>query len=583
MKKFLLLIAVSAFCLNGSAQNFQTVEEVDDVCTQALGFASNYQAEQAVDDILDQVALFRNFVIQECPNINNAVAVNLKNSQGFTERYILYDSQFFQKIGQGNDYAAIFILAHEIGHHLNGHSLNNVGSTHQFELEADYFAGRVMGQMGHTLEQTLSALNAITYEKATRTHPAKADRISKATEGFNRATGRTNVITQQEKNEELALDAFSKGETAYARHNYTEALSHFNQAKDLGNSEAFSYLSHIYYSGLGVKPDFRKAYELAREGYDLGSITAIYQLGIYLYNGIGTPITPDEADRLFEKNYQFNWFKSQYDKTKRDFYAYFLGLIYQDGKGVNQNYAEAAHWYKRAAEAGDPAAQSNLGVLYQDGTGVSQSFSEAAQWYRKAAEKEFALAQYNLGVLYHNGEGVTQSNLEALYWYGQAAEQGLVYAQHNVGVLYYNGGGVSQDYAQAASWFRKSADNGFPLSQYMLGVMYQEGIGVARNDSEAFRWYMKAAVQDYPDAQVSVGILYHYGTGVSRNYYEAMNWYRKAAAYEDADAQNNIGVMYQNGEGVAQSIEEAVYWYKKAARQGHSLAQDNLRSLGERW
>lgn len=190
MKKIIFTLTFSILSIISFSQTFQSVEEVDETCANALGFQSDYEAEKVVDDILDKVGLFPNFVIQQCPNINNAVAVSLKNKEGLTERFILYDNDFFEKIGNGDDYAAIFILAHEIGHHLNGHSLNNQGSNHQFELEADYFAGRVLALMGYTLEQSLTALNAITYEKATRTHPAKADRIAMATKGYNKAGGK---------------------------------------------------------------------------------------------------------------------------------------------------------------------------------------------------------------------------------------------------------------------------------------------------------------------------------------------------------------------------------------------------------
>ena len=56
-------------------------------------------------------------------------------------------------------------------------------------------------------------------------------------------------------------------------------------------------------------------------------------------------------------------------------------------EGVKQDFAEAAKWYRKAAEQGDAAAQYNLGIMYEEGTGVKQDFAEAAKWYRKAAEQ----------------------------------------------------------------------------------------------------------------------------------------------------------------------------------------------------
>ena len=43
------------------------------------------------------------------------------------------------------------------------------------------------------------------------------------------------------------------------------------------------------------------------------------------------------------------------------------------------------------AEAGDASAQYNLGLMHAEGRGVPQDFAEAATWYRKAAEQGEAL------------------------------------------------------------------------------------------------------------------------------------------------------------------------------------------------
>ncbi len=51
------------------------------------------------------------------------------------------------------------------------------------------------------------------------------------------------------------------------------------------------------------------------------------------------------------------------------------------------------------AAQGDAHAQFNLGVMYDKGRGVSQDYAEAVKWYRKAAEQGHASAQHNLGVM----------------------------------------------------------------------------------------------------------------------------------------------------------------------------------------
>ena len=79
---------------------------------------------------------------------------------------------------------------------------------------------------------------------------------------------------------------------------------------------------------------------------------------------------------------------------------YNLGVMYRDGKGVPQDYAEAVRWYRLAAEQGDAAAQNNLGVMYGRGQGVPQDYTEALKLYRLAADQGYAAAQRNLGSMY---------------------------------------------------------------------------------------------------------------------------------------------------------------------------------------
>ncbi len=100
---------------------------------------------------------------------------------------------------------------------------------------------------------------------------------------------------------------------------------------------------------------------------------------------------------------------------------YNLGDMYENRRGVPQDYREAVRWYRAAAEQGLAKAQYNLGVMCENGTGTTQDYEEAVRWYRLAAEQEDAPAQYNLGVMYDNGEGVTQDIIQAYLWFDLAA------------------------------------------------------------------------------------------------------------------------------------------------------------------
>ena len=97
--------------------------------------------------------------------------------------------------------------------------------------------------------------------------------------------------------------------------------------------------------------------------------------------------------------------------------------MYNNGSGVPRDYAEAARWYRRAAEQGHPSAQFKLGVMYHKGEGVPQDYAEAVRWYRRATEQGYAGAQNNLGVMYEGGRGVPKDLVQAHKWYNLAASR----------------------------------------------------------------------------------------------------------------------------------------------------------------
>jgi TPR repeat protein len=65
-----------------------------------------------------------------------------------------------------------------------------------------------------------------------------------------------------------------------------------------------------------------------------------------------------------------------------------------------------------------------LGRRYDKGEGVVKDHAEAAKWYRKAAEQNFAAAQDNLAICYEYGQGVAEDSVEAYKWVLLATRQG---------------------------------------------------------------------------------------------------------------------------------------------------------------
>ena len=88
---------------------------------------------------------------------------------------------------------------------------------------------------------------------------------------------------------------------------------------------------------------------------------------------------------------------------------------------LSGDHVEGVRWYLKAAEQGNVAAQYSLGLSYNSGLGVPQNYTQSVRWYRKAAKQGYAKAQWAIGTSYAYGEGVPQNYAEAYVWLSLAA------------------------------------------------------------------------------------------------------------------------------------------------------------------
>lgn len=72
--------------------------------------------------------------------------------------------------------------------------------------------------------------------------------------------------------------------------------------------------------------------------------------------------------------------------------------------------------FSELAEQGDADAQYYLGLMYNSGEGILQDYATAVKWYELSAEQGFSGAQYNLGFAYATGEGVVNDMTLAYMW-----------------------------------------------------------------------------------------------------------------------------------------------------------------------
>ena len=129
----------------------------------------------------------------------------------------------------------------------------------------------------------------------------------------------------------------------------------------------------------------------------------------------------------------------------------------------------------QAANANNAAAQFSLGLLARQGLGAPKDEAAAQQWFRRAADNGLAAAQTQVGVAYMLGTPPTKRDLvTGLKWLEAAArDPGQSEAARDVGVAYLNGDGVAKDMALANQWFTKAAGEGNATAQQYLNDQKQ--------------------------------------------------------------------------------------------------------------
>lgn len=133
--------------------------------------------------------------------------------------------------------------------------------------------------------------------------------------------------------------------------------------------------------------------------------------------------------------------------------AYLLGLIFDEGLGVEPGLDPTLRWYRVSAEQGYAPGQYAFGTLYRNGRGLETDMTTAIEWFERAAAQDDPTALTALGELFERGMGVPIDVNKAITYYRRGAQAGSGAAQNALGVLYLIGKGVEKDRARAYAWF----------------------------------------------------------------------------------------------------------------------------------
>ena len=262
MKKLILLLFIP---LVSFGQDYNNDSEALKICSalQVRSFASNSAADNALDKILSAIGASKRFVIQPCNNISNAVATSYKGI-----RYILYDPDFMNTLNYGNNWGNLFILAHEVGHHINGHSLDlvlyaadavesvSLAQSREQELEADEFAGFILAKLGGPINAANEVISKISNDSddTYKTHPSRSKRLAAVSRGYNKSNTNRNY---NKSKKDIATEYFYKGLEKDENGDTDGAISDYTVSISLNPSSTAAYTNRgAIYRNLG---DFNKS------------------------------------------------------------------------------------------------------------------------------------------------------------------------------------------------------------------------------------------------------------------------------------------------------------------------------------
>jgi len=141
-------------------------------------------AKEAVGLIVRHSGLLPSFTVIESARVRTASAY-IKGRK----RVIAYNPSFIASIMDSTctDWVAVSILAHEIGHHLLGHTLAPQALRPGDELACDHYSGFILHAMGASLQETVAAMDVAGNPHGTRRHPPKHARLEAIRQGWEQA------------------------------------------------------------------------------------------------------------------------------------------------------------------------------------------------------------------------------------------------------------------------------------------------------------------------------------------------------------------------------------------------------------
>ena len=292
-----------------------------------------------------------------------------------------------------------------------------------------------------------------------------------------------------------------------------QALGVFRELAEQDVPEAITRLAHAYETGVGTSVDKAAAASWYHQAQIVGDeeTRRFARLGEARLLQVTDPVL---AFKIFQELAEQNAPEAMVR----------LAHAYEAGAGTPVDKAAAAHWYRRAYDAGSKAIKQHI------------IQKEAYDLREKDPSRAFALRR-------------------------ELAEQGVAESMLRLAWAYWHGQGTPVDKIAAERWYRRAYESNEETvkrqANYYCGVLLEE----QQRYAEAYEMFSLGAALDYAPALLRLGRLYLKGRGVARDRNRAMTLYEQAAARGNLVAKSSLGFQWIRGRrGLKNIIPGARLW-----------------------
>ena len=247
----------------------------------------------------------------------------------------------------------------------------------------------------------------------------------------------------------------------------------------------------------------------------------------------------------------------------RSFAHYNIGLLYYQGKGMEQNYDSAFVHFEKAQEL-NKSLIAGYAEMIEFGLGTNK-------------DPGYALTCYEEGI--SAGEDFYEKAYALRYVIQHMINNDLNEEAYKNYQMYIITCSAKNDEKGSLKYLKASSDAGFVPAMCSYAFYLRQGELVEKNLEEAVRLYKVASDAGYLPAMFNYVYTYNlFDNSITLE--EQFKLYKKSADLGFPLSQTTVGAYYYNGWGVKANIEEAYKWNFIAAKQGEKNAKINLQNIG---